>query len=365
MDESNEWTEPRSSLLSSGKLFYRNFDRSDFKSNFIIVNKRNCETGDYRNIIETIFRKKWALKSPDLLIMVTGGTYRFQLTPSMRAVLRKLARTAKDTNAWIFTSGTHQGLIKYLGQAVHEFLVNDQQFIPLVGFSTLDVLNPSITTQLMNLKNRTIHDDLSENQCLSHEVEIPGKNIGLSFLDKNHSHFVLVTNSEGQESEHNFRSAAWGSENMLRSFIEEYIITFWNNMGDLNDSSSDSDNGENQEENRKSRGGGFCNNERLNNLKRPRDSKMGQGFFDRNQTDFNSVNCVPSILISIQGGPRTLMTILRQLKRNGPVLVIKGPGGWSDVIADLCQFYQPMSILQQMKMQGCIFGGLGNEQILA
>lgn len=71
----------------------------------------------------------------------------------------------------------------------------------------------------------------------------------------------------------------------------------------------------------------------------------------------NSAKSVPCLLVAIQGGPRTLMTIMRQLKRNAPILIIRGPGGWSDVIADICHSYDSIKILSQLKQTGCIFKG--------
>ncbi|MEE6490846.1 hypothetical protein FKM82_016027, partial [Ascaphus truei] len=72
---------------------------------------------------ETLYElmtKYWQLKTPNLIISVTGGARNFSLKPRMRKIFSRLIYIAQSKGAWIFTGGTHYGLMKYIGEVVRD-----------------------------------------------------------------------------------------------------------------------------------------------------------------------------------------------------------------------------------------------------
>ncbi len=65
--------------------------------------------------------------------------------------------------------------------------------------------------------------------------------------------------------------------------------------------------------------------------------KKRKGAFDLNKQHItNKEDTIPMILIVVQGGPNTLLTVEESLKKNVPVLVLADSKGCADLIANAC-----------------------------
>ena len=109
------------------------------------------------------------------------------------------------------------------------------------------------------------------------------------FLDPNHTHFILVDDG----SQGNF-----GKEIEFRAHLEAEL--------------------------RRGKTSEFY-------AKKRRDHKADHKEASKNETDN-----IPMILIVVQGGPNTLLTVEESLKKNVPVLVLADSKGCADLIANAC-----------------------------
>lgn len=288
-------------ILAENKLSYVDLDVTEHNAKYVILDKEECETQNHvKDVVDQIFKKSWGLKKPKLLISVTGSAQNFQMKPNLRTVFRRgIAQAAKSTQAWILTGGTHSGVMKHVGEAMHEYSAwqddNDGDFqekemlgsnrdefldIPVIGFATYETLSHSTRQPI---------DDAGFEQ--DRDIQIPGSGEKGTFLDRNHSHFVLVSSQANREAVANGTNPSWAQETTLWAQIEEHIIQNWNS-------------------DRKSRTSSLT----PNTAKKP----------------------IPALLISIQGGPGTLDTAIKHLQKNIPLVAIRSSGGWSDIICDLC-----------------------------
>ncbi|ESO90835.1 hypothetical protein LOTGIDRAFT_163721 [Lottia gigantea] len=86
-----------------------------------------------------MMRDHWRImdpKPPNLVISVVGGAKNFRLDGRMRDTFSTgLIKAAKTTSAWLITSGFNMGVMKAVGQAVHEgqtFLWDDDRMTHLI-----------------------------------------------------------------------------------------------------------------------------------------------------------------------------------------------------------------------------------------
>ncbi|CAF4640760.1 unnamed protein product, partial [Rotaria socialis] len=79
----------------------------------------SCEPA--KHLIE-LLRDKWELPPPELIISVTGGARSFNLPQQSRTALQKgLVAAAVTADAWVFTGGTHAGVMKDVGEAFEKW----------------------------------------------------------------------------------------------------------------------------------------------------------------------------------------------------------------------------------------------------
>lgn len=315
-------------VMAESRLFYNKLDHSEYNSKFALIDKDTIldETNadkqqkNIKNLSEVLLRKKWGLKKPKLLISVTGSAMNFQMKPNLRKVFRRgIAQAAKSTQAWILTGGTHAGVMKHVGDAMHEYsawknddtAMNDQQDpmsqenfidVPVIGFCTYETLTADTRKNIdytMNPKNNNPVDGV----VVRRVVEVPpDKKIGSTdrwaLLDKNHTHFLLFSSHKNRTKIENEEDPVFGEEIKIWSLIENYIIKNWDRPG-----------------------------------------RFQHRNLDRACSMEKKKNTIPALLISIQGGPGTLDTILNHFKMNIPMVAIRSSGGWTDIICDLCGQY--------------------------
>uniref|UniRef100_A0ABK0LD04 Transient receptor potential cation channel, subfamily M, member 8 n=1 Tax=Rattus norvegicus TaxID=10116 RepID=A0ABK0LD04_RAT len=95
----------------------------------------SCDT-DSETLYE-LLTQHWHLKTPNLVISVTGGAKNFALKPRMRKIFSRLIYIAQSKGAWILTGGTHYGLMKYIGEVVRDNTIsrNSEENIVAIGIA--------------------------------------------------------------------------------------------------------------------------------------------------------------------------------------------------------------------------------------
>ncbi|KAK3605984.1 hypothetical protein CHS0354_019664 [Potamilus streckersoni] len=220
-------------------------------------------------IMLDMMMKVWELEKPNLLISVTGGAKNFIMKPRLRDVFRRgLMKAAQSTGAWIITGGTHAGVMKHVGEAVKDYgmAYTNQKPVITIGLVPWGVI-----------QNR----DTLENKQWSWPVEyyideLPKEKE--SFLDPNHSHFIMVDDG----TQHKF-----ATEITFRANLEKEVSQRGTNTGDV------------------------------------------------------AVR-VPIILLVLEGGPGTLKTVTNALKTNTPALIVKGSGRAADILAHAFKNSKPV-----------------------
>ena len=270
-----------------GKLHYHGLDPSDYQSNYIKVDKNDCTE---RVLVNHVFRKRWKLKNPKLLISVTGSALNFQMKPNLRSVFRRgIAQAAKSTSAWILTGGTNAGVMKHVGQSIFEYSAwreddddNNNFDVPLIGFATYETLHEGIRCRIDDRE-----DGLTDMEnCVLEDIPVESfaPNTRGAFLDRHHTHFVLVSSKDNRLNLEENRNPKFGEEIDLWARTEDFIINEWS-------------------------------------------SKNRDGTRKK----------IPALTIIVQGGPGSLQTAIDHLKKKIPLIAIRSSGGWSDVICDFCK----------------------------
>ncbi|XP_073414310.1 transient receptor potential cation channel subfamily M member 2 [Dendrobates tinctorius] len=217
------------------------------------------------NVLYQLMTEKWGLEAPNLLISITGGAKNFHMKMRLRNIFRRgLVKAAQTTGAWIITGGSHAGVMKQVGEAVRDFCMgstNKSSKIVTIGIATWGIVhNRNSLISATGSFPANYHID-EENQG------------GLSCLDNNHSHFILVDDGT---------NGKYGVEILLRAKLEKFIS-----------------------EQTKEKGGVAIK--------------------------------IPIVCVVLEGGPGTLDTIYNAISNNTPCVIIEGSGRVADVIAQVAQ----------------------------
>uniref|UniRef100_A0A8C2K394 Transient receptor potential cation channel, subfamily M, member 2 n=1 Tax=Cyprinus carpio TaxID=7962 RepID=A0A8C2K394_CYPCA len=147
----------------------------------------------------------WKLRSPNLLISVTGGAKNFNIKPLLKEKFRRgLIKVAQTTGAWILTGGTHTGVMKHVGMAVRDYTLSSgltEGQIVVIGVAPWGVIHRQ--EDLINPKG---------NLPVQYSLDEQGQGL-LSCLDINHTHFLLVDDG----------TRDYGVEIELRARLEKHI----------------------------------------------------------------------------------------------------------------------------------------------
>uniref|UniRef100_A0A8B9VTT1 Transient receptor potential cation channel subfamily M member 2 n=1 Tax=Anas zonorhyncha TaxID=75864 RepID=A0A8B9VTT1_9AVES len=157
-------------------------------------------------VIYHLMTQHWGLDAPNLLISVTGGAKNFIMKPRLKNIFRQgLVKVAQTTGAWIITGGSHAGVMKQVGEAVRDFILNcsyKEAEIVTIGIATWGTVynRDSLICPMGGFPAEYVLDE--ENQG------------SLSCLDSNHSHFILVDDGT---------HGRYGVEIPLRTRLEKFI----------------------------------------------------------------------------------------------------------------------------------------------
>ncbi|CAF0919426.1 unnamed protein product [Brachionus calyciflorus] len=228
------------------------FENQETTSKFIRVGQNT----DMQKMIKLLF-SIWNLEPPKLLISVTGGAQNFNLKSKLKDVFRRgLVKAALSTNAWITSGGNNVGVMKYVGEAISVSSLDPNKKLVVLGIS-----NWCTATNRHLLIKKT--DD--ENEILHYNnMAQKGYKSKSTPLDPNHSHFILVDNSELN---------VYGGEVEFRAKLEREIVNY-----------------------------------------------------------VESKNA-PIVVLVLEGGERTILTVLNSVKNGSPCVFIEGSGGCADFFA--------------------------------
>ncbi|XP_039204986.1 transient receptor potential cation channel subfamily M member 8 isoform X5 [Crotalus tigris] len=165
----------------------------------------SCDTDS--ETLYDLMTQHWHLKTPNLIISVTGGTKNFALKPRIRKIVSRLIYIAQSKGAWIFTGGTHYGLMKYIGEIVRDNTISrsSEENVVAIGIAAWGMVS--------NRENLIRSCD-TETYYSAHYIMDDLKKDLLYCLDNNHTHLILVDNGT-----HGYQ----GIETKLRTQLEKYI----------------------------------------------------------------------------------------------------------------------------------------------
>jgi hypothetical protein len=109
----------------------------------------------------------WRLNDPKLLISITGSARSLEgLNKSLEKSLKRgLVKAALDTDAWIITGGSEEGIMRIIGEGVNEMAtaVDPEKKITLLG-----ITNWTTITNFHMLVVRTI----SKNRTKDYKIDL-------------------------------------------------------------------------------------------------------------------------------------------------------------------------------------------------
>ncbi|XP_052803928.1 transient receptor potential cation channel subfamily M member-like 2 isoform X2 [Mya arenaria] len=209
-----------------------------------------------------LMTKFWGMGKPNLLISVTGGAKNFNMSKRLRDTFRLgLMKTVLSTGAWIVTSGTHAGVVKLIGEAVKDSGIaskNKNQVIS-IGIAPWGCVQN---------KEALIDEESCGKWPAKYRTE-KKQRINESFLDPNHSHFILVDDG----TQHQF-----DIEIPFRAKLKKEIASI--------------------------------------KTETKEDAKP-----------------MPNILLVLGGGPGTLKNVYQAILNNTPIVVVNGSGRAADILA--------------------------------
>ncbi|XP_061463652.1 transient receptor potential cation channel subfamily M member 8 [Rhineura floridana] len=170
----------------------------------------SCDTDS--ETLYNLMTQYWHLKTPNLIISVTGGAKNFALKPRMRKIVSRLIYIAQSKGAWIFTGGTHYGLMKYIGEVVRDNTISrsSEENVVAIGIAAWGMVS-NRESLIRNCNAETyysgpyIMDDLKRDP--------------LYCLDNNHTHLILVDNGT-----HGYPAIEAKLRTQLEKYISERII---------------------------------------------------------------------------------------------------------------------------------------------
>uniref|UniRef100_A0A4X2ME05 Transient receptor potential cation channel subfamily M member 8 n=1 Tax=Vombatus ursinus TaxID=29139 RepID=A0A4X2ME05_VOMUR len=170
----------------------------------------SCDTDP--EILYELMTQHWHLKTPNLVISVTGGAKNFALKPRMRKIFSRLIYIAQSKGAWILTGGTHYGLMKYIGEVVRDNTIsrNSEENIVAIGIAAWGMVS--------NRDTLIRHSD-AEGHFSAQYIMDDFKRDPLYILDNNHTHLLLVDNGC-----HGYPSVEAKLRNQLEKYISERAI---------------------------------------------------------------------------------------------------------------------------------------------
>ncbi|OXB53928.1 hypothetical protein ASZ78_011684 [Callipepla squamata] len=170
----------------------------------------SCDTDP--ETLYDLMTQHWHLKTPNLVISVTGGAKNFALKPRMRKIFSRLIYIAQSKGAWIFTGGTHYGLMKYIGEVLRDNTISQtsEENVVAIGIAAWGMISN---------RESLIRSSDNEGYYLAHYIMDDLKRDPLYCLDNNHTHLLLVDNGT-----HGHPTIEAKVRTQLEKYISERVI---------------------------------------------------------------------------------------------------------------------------------------------
>uniref|UniRef100_A0A672VDS6 Transient receptor potential cation channel subfamily M member 8 n=1 Tax=Strigops habroptila TaxID=2489341 RepID=A0A672VDS6_STRHB len=170
----------------------------------------SCDTDS--ETLYDLMTQHWHLKTPNLVISVTGGAKNFALKPRMRKIFSRLIYIAQSKGAWIFTGGTHYGLMRYIGEVVRDNTISrsSEENVVAIGIAAWGMISN---------RESLIRSGDTDEYYLAHYIMDDLKRDPLYCLDNNHTHLLLVDNGT-----HGHPAIEAKVRTQLEKYISERII---------------------------------------------------------------------------------------------------------------------------------------------
>ncbi len=139
-------------------------------------------------VVKKELQKLWSIKRPDLVLSIVGGDDNFSIPYQIRKGFKdSILKLAGFTNTYILTNGLNTGVSKLVGEAVANSLQNNN--LALIGISSF-----SSVYLADEMEKYAVSGSFHNKNCFRYEICKRRGNQKYN-LDKNHSHFILVKNS--------------------------------------------------------------------------------------------------------------------------------------------------------------------------
>ncbi|XP_067129859.1 transient receptor potential cation channel subfamily M member-like 2 isoform X1 [Centruroides vittatus] len=239
--------------------------------------------------VANVMMKDWQIGNPRIVLVVISNVVSLECWKNSKQLdnfKKGLIKAANSTDLWIFTHGTNIGIVKTIGDAVQEELLRRQALkchkhphqtqlhlppLRLVGIAREDMLTYS-----------DLLDGRSNRVEIENEGNVPSE--GKFELNADHSHYIIVKDSTINKTGINYF--------LLR--LEQYLVAAVEAQNSINDNKADPSNQE------------YC---LLGTIE------------------------IPVVALLIQGGYNCARLVLDHLKKKLPVVVIRGSGGFADLLA--------------------------------
>ncbi|XP_054065561.1 transient receptor potential cation channel subfamily M member 8 isoform X7 [Rissa tridactyla] len=200
----------RNGNFESSRLLYSSMSRSIDVSSSDAYIRLSCDTDS--ETLYDLMTQHWHLKTPNLVISVTGGAKNFALKPRMRKIFSRLIYIAQSKGAWIFTGGTHYGLMKYIGEVVRDNTISrsSEENVVAIGIAAWGMISN---------RESLIRSGDNEGYYLAHYIMDDLKRDPLYCLDNNHTHLLLVDNGT-----HGHPTIEAKVRTQLEKYISELVI---------------------------------------------------------------------------------------------------------------------------------------------
>eukprot|EP00439_Symbiodinium_sp_Y106_P040126 s1527_g4.t3 len=172
-------------------------------------------------MLERVVKPEWGLRNPNLILSIMGGAGNMNLPPDkfdLEGFSQGLVEAATRTSGWVITGGTASGVMDIVGKAMQRH--DKQRQVPCLGITPYGAL----TCKWRDLVNSAYDPDFSAATKVDAAAAKPAEgappetdgNIPLAALQDNHSHFIICDNGE-------VGSKAFGTEIQFRTKFEEFV----------------------------------------------------------------------------------------------------------------------------------------------
>ncbi|CAL1261896.1 unnamed protein product [Larinioides sclopetarius] len=271
-------------LATDGVLcFWKNFAYEDRGRPFLrAAHDANME------YVANVLHQQWKIKSPRIVLVVVSNIaplHTWTNNRQLEHLQAGLIKAANTTEMWIFTPGANIGITKVIGDAVHNELLRRQALLCHKHPNQSGTALPPLTLIGVTREDVIIYGDMLDGRFQRVEIENEGNQPDENKYELNpdHSHFVIVRDSTINKT---------GINHFLLK-LEQYL------------SSSESL---------------HCDIDAATPRRHPDVCSL-------------SANEIPVVSLLIQGGYDCARLILEHLKKQLPVVVVRGSGGLADLLA--------------------------------